>query len=194
MKRRRHAGRTAVLLLPVGLLLGLLFNPSMASAQTRVDRTLSVQPQTPVVINALPAPVTILPLPTPAPTNNTARNKPSGSYVSDAMGAAIQAKNVDYETIFKVSLPVPPGSTISNVSWKYGLSRKPIGFEAVLCWDNQQRCWNLTNNPSGNTQAFNGKNATRPFMLHYRVQGGGPLGPPALGEMNQLIVTYDLPD
>lgn len=109
------------------------------------------------------------------------------------MGASILAKNADYEMTFKINAAVPAGSTISNVSWRYGLSAKPAGFEAVLCWNNQQRCWNLTNSASGSTQAFNGKDAAQPFTLHYRVRGSGPLGPPAQGEMNQLIVTYDLP-
>lgn len=109
------------------------------------------------------------------------------------MGATILAKNADYETIFPISIPVPPSATISNVSWKYGLSEKPVGFEAILCWNNRQRCWNVTNNASGNTGAFNGKDAAQPFTLHYRVKGGGQLGPPARGEMNQVIVTYELP-
>ncbi len=109
------------------------------------------------------------------------------------MGATILAKNADYETTFKVNATVPAGASISNVSWQYGLSNKPVGFEAVLCWNNQQRCWNVTNSASGSTTAFNGKDASQPFTLHYRVKGGGQLGPPAQGEMNQIIVTYDLP-
>jgi len=109
------------------------------------------------------------------------------------MGATILAKNADYETTFPIGTPVPPGASISNVSWRYGLSEKPVGFEAVLCWNNRQRCWNVTNNASGSTGAFNGKDAAQPFTLHYRVKGGGQLGPPARGEMNQVIVTYQLP-
>lgn len=109
------------------------------------------------------------------------------------MGATILAKNADYETLFRINAPIPAGSTISNVAWRYGLSSKPVGFEAVLCRTNQQRCWNVTNSASGSTSAFNGQDASQPFTLHYRVRGTGPLGPPAQGEMNQVIVTYDLP-
>lgn len=192
MKQTRHPGRPA-LMSSLLLLVGLTSNTALA--QTRVDRNLSIQSAgTPVFNNDLPATATTLvPAVTPPMANQASRNSPSGSYSSEAMGATILAKNADYETTFRINLPVPPGSRISNVSWRYGLSSKPVGFEAVLCWNNQQRCWNVTNNASGNTVAFNGKDATRPLTLHYRVKGGGQLGPPAQGEMNQVIVTYDLP-
>lgn len=121
------------------------------------------------------------------------RSKPSGSYAADAMGPSILAKNADYETTFTINAPVPSGSIISNVSWRYGVSGKPAGFEAVLCWADRQHCRDVTNHASGSTPAFNGRDATRPLTLTYRVRGGGPLGPPAQGEMNQVIVTYDLP-
>ncbi|MCW5298615.1 hypothetical protein DXT88_10560 [Herbaspirillum lusitanum] len=162
------------------------------SAQTRVDRTLSV-PATGAPAVVSPHAAVVAPPPQGTASPPTAPRGPSGSYAADAMGATIVAKNADYETTFSIGTPVPPGASISNVSWKYGLSEKPVGFEAVLCWNNRQRCWNVTNNASGSTGAFNGKDAARPFTLHYRVRGGGQLGPPARGEMNQVIVTYDLP-
>ncbi|MFJ9449451.1 flagellar protein FlhE [Herbaspirillum sp. NPDC101397] len=161
-------------------------------AQTRVDRTLSV-PATGAPAIVAPHAAVIAPPPQNTLPPPPAPRGPSGSYAADAMGATILAKNADYETTFSISTPVPPGATISNVSWRYGLSEKPVGFEAVLCWNNRQRCWNVTNNASGSTGAFNGKDAAQPFTLHYRVKGGGQLGPPARGEMNQVIVTYQLP-
>ncbi|ASU38562.1 hypothetical protein hmeg3_09810 [Herbaspirillum sp. meg3] len=188
--------------------LGGAMSGSEALAQARVDRTLSVQSgaasslgDLPIATtNAITATTTTTTAPvTPAastPSHNPApssHNRPSGSYASDAMGATILAKNADYETLFRINAPIPAGSTISNVAWRYGLSSKPVGFEAVLCRNNQQRCWNITNSASGNTSAFNGQDASQPFTLHYRVRGTGPLGPPAQGEMNQVIVTYDLP-
>ena len=189
--RLQHPGRSAMMLLTIACMSG-----GMAFAQARVDRTLSIQPAAAPSIGDLPVAATSTTSAAPAvypPTPPGNRNRPSGSYASDAMGATILAKNADYETTFRINVPVPAGSTISNVSWRYGLSGKPAGFEAVLCWNNQQRCWNVTNSASGNTPAFNGKDAAQPFTLHYRVRGSGPLGPPAQGEMNQLIVTYELP-
>jgi len=175
-----------------GLPIMTLALAATVSAQTRVDRTLSV-PATGAPAIVSPHAAVVAPPPQGTASPPTAPRGPSGSYAADAMGATIVAKNADYETTFSIGTPVPPGASISNVSWKYGLSEKPVGFEAVLCWNNRQRCWNVTNNASGSTGAFNGKDAARPFTLHYRVRGGGQLGPPARGEMNQVIVTYDLP-
>eukprot|EP01042_Synura_sphagnicola_P018043 gene18043-22808_t len=103
------------------------------------------------------------------------------------MGTTIAAQNVDYATVFKASTMVPAGSTITKVSWRYGLSNKAPGFEAVLCWRDQQPCWNVTNSNSGNTQWFNGKDASQAFTLHYHVKSSGPLGAPSLGQMNQIV-------
>jgi len=199
----RHHNRSTLMVLMV--FLGGAMSGSEALAQARVDRTLSVQSGAASSIGDLPiattnaiTATTTVPV-TPAastPSHNPApasHNRPSGSYASDAMGATILAKNADYETLFRINAPIPAGSTISNVAWRYGLSSKPVGFEAVLCRNNQQRCWNVTNSASGSTSAFNGQDASQPFTLHYRVRGTGPLGPPAQGEMNQVIVTYDLP-
>jgi len=116
----------------------------------------------------------------------------SGSYVADAMGASIVAQNVDYITIFKAGPMVPAGSRITKVSWRYSLSGKAPGFEAVLCWHEQQPCWNITNSNNGSTQWFNGKDASQAFSLHYRVKSSGPLGPPNLGQMDQIIVSYEI--
>ena len=188
----RRSGRSA--LMPLMVCLTGCLSGSMAFAQARVDRTLSMQPAatpSPSISDLPAAPAAVTPAyRPPAPVN---RSRASGAYTADAMGATILAKNADYETTFRINAPVPAGSTISKVTWRYGLSGKPAGFEAVLCWSNQQRCWNVTNEASGSTQAFNGNDAAQPFTLHYRVKGSGPLGPPAQGEMNQIIVTYDLP-
>lgn len=126
-------------------------------------------------------------------TAQTTRQRASGAYVADAMGTSIAAQNVDYATIFKASAMVPAGSTITKVSWRYGLSSKAPGFEAILCWRDEQPCWNVTNSNNGNTKWFNGKDASQAFTLHYRVKSSGPLGAPSLGQMNQIIVSYDLP-
>jgi flagellar protein FlhE len=181
----------ALLRAALGATLGLALAGTV-SAQTRVDRTLSV-PATgnPAIVS--PHAAVVAPPPQSRPPATPVPRGPSGSYAADAMGATILAKNADYETTFTIGTPVPAGAAISNVSWKYGLSEKPVGFEAVLCWNNRQRCWNVTNNASGSTGTFNGKDAAQPFTLHYRVKGSGQLGPPARGEMNQVIVTYDLP-
>lgn len=170
----------------------MLSFPIGGAAQTRVDRALSVQ--------ANPASRVSQPLATvtaPAPTANrpiAAVGGPRGAYTSDAMGPSILARNADYETTFRKTVVVPQGATISNVSWRYGLSSRPAEFEAMLCLPRRLRCWNVTDHASGNTSIFNGQDATLAFTLHYRVTGRGPLGAPVRGEMNQLIVTYALPD
>ena len=145
-----------------------------------------------------PTPATPAATSTPSTQGQAARSTqpatplPSATYVSETMGATILAKNTDYQTLFPVTVQVPAGSTISNVSWRYGVSIKPVGFEAILCYADQQPCWNLTSNATGSTAAFNGRDASKPFILHYRVQGSTPLGTPAQGEIDQLIVNYDI--
>jgi len=165
------------------ILLTLMVSMSSASAQMRVISDLRALP---------PVPAANYPVLPSAPAKQP---RTSGTYVAEAMGATIVAQNVDYETVFQVSAMVPPGSTITKVAWRYGLSNKPVGFEAILCWSDQQPCWNVTNNNVGSTLWFNGKDARQTLRLHYRVSGSGSgaLGPPSLGQMNQIIVTYDLP-
>ncbi|MFJ3044952.1 flagellar protein FlhE [Herbaspirillum chlorophenolicum] len=165
-----------------------------AGAQTYVDRNLSIPSSTgdttrPVVIIA-PA----QPAPPPAPIPVLPKSGPIGSYASDAPGPDIRAKNADYATQFRVVEKIPAGATINKVAWRYGVDRKPPGFEAILCWQDAGTCWTVTDANTGNTDFFNGKDATRPFMLYYRVKGGGYLpGGPVKGDMNQIIVTYDVP-
>lgn len=119
---------------------------------------------------------------------------PTAAYSSDAMGPTVVAKNAGYETAFRIPGPIPASASIASVAWKYDVNPKPYGFEAILCWQDQRSCWNVTRSASGSTTFFNGKSAAQPFTLHYRVTGSGPLGPPAQGSMNQIIVTYVLPD
>lgn len=116
----------------------------------------------------------------------------SGTYVADAVGATITTKNIDYATRFKVGAMVAPGSTITKVSWHYGVSSRAIGFEAALCWHDQQHCWNISDGDRGSTNGFNGKDATQEFTLYYRIKGSGALEAPSQGQSNQIIVSYDL--
>lgn len=116
----------------------------------------------------------------------------SGTYVADAVGATITTKNIDYATRFKVGAMVAPGSTITKVSWHYGVSSRPVGFEAALCWHDQQHCWNISDGDRGSTNGFNGKDATQEFTLYYRIKGSGALEAPSQGQSNQIIVSYDL--
>lgn len=172
----------------------LLLLPIPSGAQTYVDRNLSVAPgardgSRPIVIIA-----PVLPSAPPAPAPTAPKSGPIGAYASDAAGPDIRAKNADYVTQFRVIERIPPGSTIRDVAWRYGVASKPMGFEAVLCWQNADTCWTVTEASQGNTSFFNGKDATRPFLLYYRVKGGGhlPQGP-VKGDMNQIIVTFDIP-
>lgn len=166
---------------------------SIAPAQTYVDRHLSVSPgardgSRPIVIISPVQPSTPPAAPA-APKNGTI-----GSYASDAPGPDIRARNADYVTRFPVIERVPPGSTIRNVAWRYGVASKPGGFEAVLCWQDAGSCWSVTDAASGSTGFFNGRDASRPFLLYYRVKGGGRLPDgPVKGDVNQVIVTYDVP-
>lgn len=177
-----------------GILAALLAIPILACAQTYVDRNLSVAPgardgSRPIVIIAPVQPST-----PPAPASAVPKSGPVGSYASDEPGPDIRVKNADYITQFRVIERIPPGSTIRDVAWRYGVASKTVGFEAVLCWQNADTCWNVTEASSGNTSFFNGKDATRPFLLYYRVKGAGHLpGGPVKGDVNQIIVTYDVP-
>ncbi|MBV8625711.1 MAG: flagellar protein FlhE [Herbaspirillum sp.] len=168
--------------------------PGMAAAQSYADRNLSLpqgnaDTRRPIVIVS---PVT--PAAPPPVTPTGPHNGPTAAYASDVAGADIRAKNTDYITQFQVVGQVPPGSTISQVSWRYGLARKPAGFEAWLCWQDAGTCWSVTEANAGNTDFFNGRDATRPFQLYYRVKGSGPLiEGPVKGEINQVIVNFRVP-
>ena len=165
-----------------------------AMAQIRVDRNFSVGAGAGAInssqqlhntpVNSPPATATTLP---------ATASGPAAAYSADAMGMTIVAKNADYETLFRIPGTIPAQASITSVAWRYDVNPKPYGFEAILCWQDQHNCWNVTRNASGNTTYFNGKSASQPFTLHYRVTGSGPLGPPAQGSMNQIIVTYVLP-
>ncbi len=178
------------LILPVACSMLLLGSAAQVAAQIRVDRNFSVESsgaasQSLQLHNA--------PVVTPSATATALPAAPSGptaAYSADAMGATIVAKNADYEMLFKMP-GTPPAQ--ASIAWKYSVSPQPYGFEAILCWQDQQTCWNVTRSASGSTTYFNGKSAAQPFTLHYRVSGSGPLGPPAQGSMNQIIVTYVLP-
>lgn len=183
-----HTGLLAALLLAAGVV------PSVAAAQSYVDRNLSVSPTAkdgsrPIVIIAPVQPST-----PPPPVVPLQKPGPIGSYASDAAGPDIRARNADYLTQFRVIEPVPAGATIRDVAWRYGVASKPKGFEAVLCWQDAGTCWSVTEAGSGHTSFFNGRDAGRPFVLYYRVKGSGhlPTGP-IKGDMNQVIITYDVP-
>lgn len=170
----------------------LVATAGSASAQTRVDRSLSVQ--VPASRTTLPSATGIFAPPASVTRSATpVRRGPTGAYTSNAMGPSILARNADYETVFRLTGSVASGATISRVSWRYGLSARPAGLDAVLCLNRRFRCWNVTDTASGSTAAFNGMDATQEFTLHYRVKGSGPIGAPVQGAMNQLIVTFDLP-
>lgn len=170
----------------------LLGGTASAVAQIRVDRNLSVEGST---VNPGPQ-IHAVPANTPTVTASISPAVPSGptaAYSADAMGPTVVARNAGYETVFRIPGTIPASASITSVAWKYDVNPKPYGFEAILCWQDQRSCWNVTRNASGSTAFFNGKSAAQPFTLHYRVTGSGPLGPPAQGSMNQIIVTYVLP-
>jgi len=174
--------------------LALLGGATTAAAQIRIDRNFSVGGTAGTTTPA--SQIHAVPANTPAVTASTSPAVPSGptaAYSADAMGPTVVAKNASYETVFRIPGTIPAAAGITNVAWKYDVNPKPYGFEAVLCWQDQRNCWNVTRNASGSTTFFNGKSAAQPFTLHYRVTGSGPLGPPAQGSMNQIIVTYALP-
>lgn len=192
--RRAQAKASLFPLMTIGIALATV--TSAAAAQSYADRQLMLEP---AASRAIQAPMILAPVQSqPVAASNTQRAKTSpgksGSYSAEASGPDIVAMNADYTTQFRVVGRIPAGSTINQVSWKYGVSRKPVGFEAILCWQNEQTCWNVTQASSGSTRFFNGKDPSQPFSLYYRVKGSGTLQSPPRGDLNQIIVTYDLPD
>ncbi|MCA1323497.1 flagellar protein FlhE [Herbaspirillum sp. alder98] len=161
-----------------------------AWAQT-VERNLSVTPNARAT-----RPLVIIGPVQPAPPVVSAPAAPHtgaiGSYAAEAPGPDIRARNVDYATVFPVIERVPAGATINQVAWRYAIAGKPPGFEAVLCWKDAATCWTVSDASNGNTRFFNGRDANQAFTLLYRVRGSGALAP-LKGEMNQVIVTYDVP-
>lgn len=181
----------AILLLLLGAATLL---PARATAQSYADRNLSLpqggnEGRRPIVILSPIVPAAPAAVPAATPTNG-----PVGSYASEAAGPDIRARNANYVTQFRVVGTVPPGSTISKVSWRYTVSHKPPGFEALLCWQDAGSCWHVTDANTGSTDFFNGRDASKPFQLYYRVRARAAVGEaPIKGEINQIIVTYNIP-
>lgn len=169
----------------------LLAGSTQAAWAQTAERNLSVTPN-PRAARPLVIISPVQPAPPPVSAAATAPAGAIGSYAADAPGPDIRARNVDYSTPFSVIERVPAGATINLVAWRYGIAGKPPGFEAVLCWKDAATCWTVTDTSSGNTRFFNGRDASQAFTLHYRVRGSGALAP-LKGEMNQVIVTYDVP-
>jgi flagellar protein FlhE len=116
-------------------------------------------------------------------------NDPHGSYTVDVMGATIYSKNIVYVTPFSL----PPHSnariTVDSVTYSYTLKSRPAGFEAALCWKDSKTCLNVSNNSSGETSIFNGRDAMRPFLLQYQVTGVGAMQA-ITGDAVQIVVNY----
>jgi len=162
-----------------------------AMAQSYADRNFSVQPppRGPVIL----APVQ--PTAPPPPANALPPSPTIGSYASDAPGADLRALNTDYVTPFPIIHRLPPGATIREVRWRYGVAAKPPGFEAVLCWKDARTCWVVGQASEGSTTFFNGRDAAQPMLLIYRVRNKDAHAAlaPIKGAMNQVIVSFDVP-
>ena len=117
----------------------------------------------------------------------------AGSYVSNANGANILAKDTWYTTNFPV-VGAAPGSSarLSTVSWSYniGTIRPGLTFVARLCQGTTLACIDVSNAKSGSTTAFSNRSAATPFFLEYRVNGSTSFIP-LYGQSAQVIVNWN---
>lgn len=117
----------------------------------------------------------------------------AGAYVSNAVGANITTPNTWFRTNFPiVGSPPPAGSTVSSVSWNYGIGTIPSGgtFAARLCHGTTLSCIDVTNVKSGSSSVFAGRPATSAFFLEYRINRTTAF-PQVYGQSAQLIVNWN---
>ncbi|MDR1064179.1 MAG: flagellar protein FlhE [Azoarcus sp.] len=112
----------------------------------------------------------------------------SGSYASDAYSPPIYAPNSWYITNFPIVGFVPSTAKLhSRVSYYYTVGTIPRGgrFVAELCQGNF--CVNVTSARRGVTAAFNGRSATVPLHLRYRINRSSSFSPVAGGRAQVLV-------
>lgn len=117
----------------------------------------------------------------------------SGAYVSNVPGANITSPNSWFSTNFPIVGSTPPnGSTVSSVSWSYGIGTIPAGgtFVAQLCHGTSSNCIDVSNMKNGTTSAFSGRPATTRFFLQYRINRTAAF-PTVYGQPAQVIINWN---
>lgn len=114
----------------------------------------------------------------------------SGSYGADAAGQAVHARNVYYYAHFAAPPATPADGRISGVSYRWQFSAQPEGLRVYLCLGSQ--CLDVSKQPQGSSDAFNGARSNQPFRLKYQLPGRGGMAPLFPGRQ-QLAVSYTLP-
>ncbi len=120
----------------------------------------------------------------------------SGGWGNNGGGPTIYSKNYYYGLTLYPSGVVPANATITNVSWSYGVSSRPTGFQAILCNYNNGGallCGDITSWGSGATSYFNGYSAATPMVYYFAVNGTGTLSPYVFGMNDSVSVTWTAP-
>lgn len=129
--------------------------------------------------NTSEPPASALPIGADAATTPVVTMAPDGEagYCSNPIMGSVEY----YKGTWYYSSQIPPvGSVPSNaiiyqVSWTYSLSTTPVGQRVWLC--DSVKCVEITGQPQGSTQSFNGDPANTNFEFEFYVTGSGQLSP-----------------
>lgn len=118
----------------------------------------------------------------------------SGAWSNNGGGPTIYSKNLWYGLILYPVGTIPSNTTITSVSWSYGVSYRPSGFITLLCQNGSvQTCGDITSWGSGSTGYFNGLAANQPMAFYFGVSGTGTLYPPVYGQNDSVIINWTAP-
>lgn len=119
----------------------------------------------------------------------------SGAWSNNGGGPTIYSKNLWYGLILYPVGTIPSNATITSVSWSYGVSYRPSGFQTLLCHNpSAPYCGDITAWGSGSTDTFfNGRAANIGMAFYFRVVGTGTLYPPVYGQNDSVIVNWTAP-
>ncbi|OXU24515.1 hypothetical protein TSAR_015867 [Trichomalopsis sarcophagae] len=63
-------------------------------------------------------------------------------------------------------------ATINSVRWRYDYRDNWVGLQAYICWRNDNNCLDISNQASGFSEAFRGRDASEPFKMLFRHRSG----------------------
>jgi hypothetical protein len=116
----------------------------------------------------------------------------AGAYVSDRALVSINRANTWFRSDFPVvARNLPASARIRSVSWRYERPNLPAGatFSAQLCHPSPLSCQDISSSQAGSSEFFQGRSASAPLFIQYRVERNAGF-PPLAPKPAQLIVNW----
>lgn len=114
--------------------------------------------------------------------------KNPGSDNRTGVGPSLYNQGLDY--LLTLPFNNPTAGPITQVSYNWSLSYRPVGLGVFLCRNNTGDCVDVTNFQSGIIHDFDGLTSNVPFIFRFFVEGSGIVNPPAIGLTDQVIISH----